>query len=201
MSDKKNNYSQNIIVLISVTSLIEILYACVYAKTSNYNYILISETLAFLVLQVVLFFIVKAAKVLLSERNFKLYLGTSGLAHSVFMAFLVSQRISTNIEKTLFVLGLFIVLHLSLILLWLILYKRSKKHTTTKIYGSKQRKLIAVFSLAGAFIGVVLARVLDYDIIIFDIFVSLLSLTYTVFVLCFIKGKTNQPKIEDGFMS
>lgn len=188
MNDKKNNYLLSIIVLMSVTCFIEILYAYIYTKTSNNGYILFWEALTFMVLIVASLLILKATKGLLNERNFKLYTGTSGLAHSAFMALLVAQRISTNIETTLFVLCIFVVLHLFLILLWYILYKRSQKNTSKK-YRTKQRKIIAIFSFMGAFAGIFLVRIFDHDIIMFDTIVSLLSLTYTFFVFLLFDSK------------
>ncbi len=201
MNEVKKQSSIDLIVVITlVTSFLEVAYGYFYTKTNNNGYVLIWEALAFFVLQAMVLLILKLTKVLSKQRNLDIYIGVAGLTHSLFMALLVTQRVSANIETTFFVLGLFIIIDVMLLLLWEFIYRRNRKkeHNTPKTFGRKQRITTAVLSFVGAFLVIFLARIFDHNIIIFDVLISLLSVTYTVFGY-FLKSKktTNDTKQAD----
>lgn len=194
MNEVKKQNSINLIIVITLTSLLEIAYGYFHIETSDKGYILIWETVAFLTLQVIVLLTLKLTKALSKQPVLDIYIGVSGLVHSVFMALLVAQCISTNIETFFFVSGIFIIFDIVLLLLWELICRRNKKkeHTTPKTFGRKQRTIITIFSFIGAFTGVFLVSKLNHSIIVSDVLFSLLSLTYTVFYFSLKTKKDNQ---------
>ncbi len=184
MSDiKKQNLNIFIILIMLITALLEFAYGLFYLNTSVEGRILIQETIAFFIVQVLLYSILKITRVLALEHNLNICIGVLGLAHSVFMAFLVAQRIATSIKTTLFVFLMFVILQLFMVLFSGLLFKRylKKKRQKTKISKKTQSKISCTICFAGVFLGMFLFRVLDKNIIIFDVLIFGLSITYTAF--------------------
>lgn len=184
MSDiKKQNLNIFIILIMLITGLLEFAYGRFYSNASDEGYILIWETIAFLVLQILVYSVLKLTRVLSVEKNLNIYIGVSGLAHSVFMAFLTAQRISTDIKKTLLVFLVFVVILLFLVFIWQVLYKLNlkKEGKKTKMSKKTQSKISCTICFACVCLGMILFRVLDKNIIIFDVLIFVLSITYTAF--------------------
>lgn len=190
MIESKKLNTRSILVVTLFTSFIEVAYGYLYTKSSAEDTVLIYEALAFLLIQGIILFILKLIKALSAQRALNICVGVSGLAHSVFMATLVAQRVSANIETFFFVLCLFAIANALLILLWLHLLKRNirKKSYTPEFYGRKRTKVITILSFIGAFAGIIITKITGYNLIIFDILIAVLSLIYTAFV-CHIKKK------------
>ena len=181
---KKHNTRSVLLIIALFTFFMEIGYGYAYAKNSTNGAVLIYEALAFLLIQGIILLILKLTKALSTQRALDICVGVFGLAHSVFMAALVAQRISTNIETIFFVLCLFAIADALLILIWLCLRKRNsrKKSDTPEFYGRKRTKVITILSFMGAFAGIIITKITGYNIIVFDIMIAVLSLIYTAFV-------------------
>ncbi len=190
MVESKKLNTRSILVVTLFTSFIEVAYGYLYTKSSAEDTVLIYEALAFLLIQGIIILILKLTKAVSTQSALDICVGVSGLAHSVFMATLVAQRVSANIETIFFVLCLFAIADALLILLWLYLLKRNtdKKVNSHKVSNKKHTKIITIFSFVGALTGIIIAKITGYNIIIFDIMLAVLSLIYTAFV-CHIKKK------------
>lgn len=188
MSDKRNkNLISLMFIVVLITSLLGITYGYIYTKTSNNGTVLIIESVVFLFFQLTVFLVLKIKRILSTERILRLYVGLSGIGNSVFLELLVSQRVSKNFETMIFVLFVFAAFDLFFILMWKIIYK---KNNVKHIKSSRKNKIIPALSFVGAILGVIIVRFSNYYIVVFDILVSLLSFTYTFFVLFFEDNKT-----------
>ena len=201
---KKENLNIFIILIMLITGLVEFAYGLFYAKINDEGYILIQETLTFFVLQILVYLVLILTKVLSTEKNLNIYIGTLGLTHSWVMAFLVAQRISTKVNTLLLVLGLFLLLHL-LIILFLKFWKRQSHEKTpnSKKNAKTPSKSMYFVCFVGVFAGMLLSRKLGNNVIVFDVVVSILSIVYSTFYFVakpIRKTKREQDQSGDGSM-